>query len=324
MNCPNCGSDNITNSHRRGVERGLRYLIPWVPYRCKECWSRFWKFQNPFRSTAGKVAGGLVVLIVFWIWLNPLERFAPGPDEPPPPEPLPQSEAPAPDTPEPPDFRPSSTGDLASAPQADGSDIVETDLGPTPSASESDGQEAPSGEVVAEAPDAPAVREPAPSAERPAGAGERPLDSDTPAGKSDPDQPAEAESPELKRVQPGTEKTHKQPRLVETAKKGSRAFKGVARTPAVGEFRMTVRADGPVIRYNAFTLESPPRLVVNLPGKWENQGRATYPMDSDLVDRVRVGEHPDYLSIVLDLKGKAPASPTIEKTDNGFSLTLKK
>ncbi len=316
MNCPNCGSENITSSHRRGLEKVFRYLVPWVPYRCKECWSRFWKFQNPFRGTVAKVVGGLVILIILWVWINPLERFRPGPDGPPLPGRPPQSEAPAPDTPEPPDFPPPETRDLASAPPAEDADIEETDLGTRPSASGSGSQEAPSGEVVAEAPDAPADREPA-------GAGEQPLDIEAPAGEGDTDQSADAEAPELKRVQPGTEKTLKPARQAETAQKAARIFKEVARTPVVGAFRMTVRADGPVSRYNAFTLASPPRLVINLPGKWDNEGRATYPMDSDLVDRVRIGEHPDYLSIVLDLKGKSQASPTIEKTNDGFTLTLK-
>ena len=70
-------------------------------------------------------------------------------------------------------------------------------------------------------------------------------------------------------------------------------------------------------------MENPPRLVINLSGTWKIRGQRTFPMQDDWVRQVRIGEHPRFLSVVLDLKRAAPAAPRIDKTDKGITLTLK-
>ena len=70
MKCPKCGSTNVTPSHKRGLERVLQYVYPKVPYRCKECWSRYWKLQSPFanrKSLIGTIA--IMVLVVLFLVL---------------------------------------------------------------------------------------------------------------------------------------------------------------------------------------------------------------------------------------------------------------
>jgi predicted RNA-binding Zn-ribbon protein involved in translation (DUF1610 family) len=39
--CPNCGSETVYRSRRRGkIERLLR-ILTFVPIRCESCWNRF-------------------------------------------------------------------------------------------------------------------------------------------------------------------------------------------------------------------------------------------------------------------------------------------
>ena len=64
MECPKCGSDEVTGSHRRGGEKILRYFYPRAPYRCKECWNRFWVFKNPFDTTVSKLIVLAIILII--------------------------------------------------------------------------------------------------------------------------------------------------------------------------------------------------------------------------------------------------------------------
>ncbi len=62
MKCPNCGSDKVTYSHTRGVEKITRHLWPKAPYRCKECWTRFWKFKSPMKIIAGSGVAVITLL----------------------------------------------------------------------------------------------------------------------------------------------------------------------------------------------------------------------------------------------------------------------
>ncbi len=74
----------------------------------------------------------------------------------------------------------------------------------------------------------------------------------------------------------------------------------------------------------AMLLESPPRLVVDLPGAWTLR-HADRP-GGELVGAVRVGKHPDKLRLVLDLtfSPKGPKRPQVEKTAEGFVITIAK
>jgi serine/threonine protein kinase len=84
-------------------------------------------------------------------------------------------------------------------------------------------------------------------------------------------------------------------------------------------FKMGLEASGAIKDYATFTMTRPPRLVVNLRGRWQISGRRTFPMSDNLVRQVRIGEHPEYLAVVLDLKRIPSVPPEIEKNDNGFT-----
>ena len=52
--CPECGSDSIYKSHRRGfLERMVLGLTKMRPYRCRECYERFYAKEY---DLAGKAA----------------------------------------------------------------------------------------------------------------------------------------------------------------------------------------------------------------------------------------------------------------------------
>ncbi len=89
-------------------------------------------------------------------------------------------------------------------------------------------------------------------------------------------------------------------------------------------FRVIVVLDGPVPDYRLFFLNSPLRMVVDLPGNWKNSGESVLMLEHDMIRRVRVGEHPGYLRIVMDLVGKNPLSPDIEVFPNGLSFTMRR
>ncbi len=87
-------------------------------------------------------------------------------------------------------------------------------------------------------------------------------------------------------------------------------------------FRLTVSLDQAHAGYNIFRIldEHPPKLVLDLNGVWRNPGETVREVENDAVQRLRVGEHPAYLRIVMDLafEGK----PVVEATAEGEKIVL--
>lgn len=46
--CPECGSKSVRRSYRRRIEKVLLSLPICLPYRCKECWRRYYVFKKLF------------------------------------------------------------------------------------------------------------------------------------------------------------------------------------------------------------------------------------------------------------------------------------
>ncbi|MEE8557149.1 MAG: type IV pilus secretin PilQ [Myxococcota bacterium] len=82
-----------------------------------------------------------------------------------------------------------------------------------------------------------------------------------------------------------------------------------------------VHADGPMDNVDSFVLHNPERLVVDLWAARIGQARATIPAYGSVVSKVRVGQHPDKVRIVLDLKGKID-SHRIKSTSRGVRIVL--
>ncbi len=67
---------------------------------------------------------------------------------------------------------------------------------------------------------------------------------------------------------------------------------------------------------NSFALASPSRLVIDVQGPRRGTPTAVYQVDDELLAQVRLGTHPDYLRLVLDLKAaKIPPFTVEQRTD---------
>ena len=70
-----------------------------------------------------------------------------------------------------------------------------------------------------------------------------------------------------------------------------------------GAFVLRIEGDGNSTPYKSMTLEDPMRYVVDVLDVTTEERRATIPVDSPLVSRVRLGKYPDKVRLVLDVNG---------------------
>lgn len=286
MKCPRCGSDNVTYSHRRGMEKILRYFWPRVPYRCKECWTRFWKLENILQAVA--VTGGIIgiaIIILLAVWYKGREVRPDDYTEP---------------------VRPAAEQTAAE------DDIREMLSKMDEQADTQISEQGKDEQAGTEAPDVkPDVK---PDIEP-----DKPDISPDPISKTEP-VPEQQKKTEAKHDVPG-----KETRQTSVKKQKSyRILKGIRLKAWGGYFKMTVNADGPIRKYKAFPLNNPSRLVINISGKWKSNEKQVKEVKSDLVSRIRIGEHPDYLTIVLDLKKKQVPTRILKESPEGLALTLRK
>ncbi len=401
MKCPNCGSEQITRSHRRGTEKITKYFNPWTPYRCKDCWSRFRKAENPFKTAGAKIGAGvaaLILLILLLFSFGLFEREIKPPTVPPPgpetasvelSEPVErptQTDVPAPvaegeggqnrrvlarvDTDEPSSDGRASTGPdgeplSSAAPKPETARRALTEAlneGAEPETGGPSGTEMPlpsdAGEeseaitevILAEIDESgPARRGRETEAEGDGRTAVGP-DSETEARRQailsrqvEPqEQPVsgldeksagkpDEKSPRMKRPADNmSKKGDPVPRVkpgeiarATPTRSPKATMTRIEQVPIQSGFGMRVHANGSFAGHNAFTMENPPRLVINLQGEWQNRGKNTYPVSGDLVRRVRVGEHPGYLTVVLDLQRKIRADVLVEKSPEGYTIILK-
>lgn len=102
----------------------------------------------------------------------------------------------------------------------------------------------------------------------------------------------------------------------------SRTLRRVDIDDAEGALSVALVADGTVRDFKAFPLENPDRLVIDLPGNWTAPGRKTIPVDRKGVARVRLGEHPDRLRIVIDFAEAGTARPAVSPSDDGLRVRV--
>ena len=81
----------------------------------------------------------------------------------------------------------------------------------------------------------------------------------------------------------------------------ARAVKSISATTGSGAVEVRISADG-TLKYKAFRLENPSRLVIDLDGVKNAATRNSVPVDDDLVKRVRVAQfQPTVARVVVDL-----------------------
>ena len=89
-----------------------------------------------------------------------------------------------------------------------------------------------------------------------------------------------------------------------------------------GGTRIELRSDGPLPRTDAFRLEAPGRVVLDLPGVVNASGRDRLEVGAPDVVRVRLGRHPGFLRVVLDLSPRAAAGQRVERGMRGVTIAL--
>lgn len=295
MECPRCKSSNITQSHRRGFEKVLRYIWAWyVPYRCKECWTRFWVHEKKLASilTAGLIAALLVASVIGgMLWWEKTS-----------------------------DQKITSEAGIESIVTGEEKRSI-LDQPPLELPDESSVEEKTEGRITEEdlalKPEDEATTE---------GYSDNAIESPQ---KTDVDKKtAEEPEPSVVAVKPAFPEKKPEPGSEEISKNSVHQLKGIEATYSHGEFRMSILTDESVQNYKAFALDNPPRLVINLKGKWRNRTKKQQSVESNIIKKIRIGEHPDkknpYLSIVLDAEPGISLTPKFEESAEGLILILRK
>jgi hypothetical protein len=86
--------------------------------------------------------------------------------------------------------------------------------------------------------------------------------------------------------------------------------------------KVLIDTDPPVTEYHSFAILDPPRLVIDIKGKWKRPDRHVYRPESPLVKEIRVGRHPDYLRIVVEFSGRKPLPAQVEVGKGGFEVIV--
>lgn len=89
-------------------------------------------------------------------------------------------------------------------------------------------------------------------------------------------------------------------------------------------FSVAIQTDGDIPEYIPSCLLYPSRFVVDLPGNWKNSGKSLYEVSNSVVEKIIVGEHADYLRIVMHLFGAKRLSPIIEESQTGMVVKVGK
>jgi hypothetical protein len=94
-----------------------------------------------------------------------------------------------------------------------------------------------------------------------------------------------------------------------------------------GEFVITIVTDAPIERVTSFHAKGPARLAVDLWGPWQAGGAGGVAVPGGLLEKVRLGAHPDKLRVVIDYRDKDLAvfsEPVIEKQPKGVVVKVPK
>jgi hypothetical protein len=94
-----------------------------------------------------------------------------------------------------------------------------------------------------------------------------------------------------------------------------------------GEFVLTITTDGPVERVTSFYAKDPARLAVDIWGGWQSSVPGVIAVGGPLIERIRIGSHPDKLRLVVDYRDKESAGfsePVVEKKDTGVVVRVPK
>jgi len=371
MKCPICGSENVTPSHRRGFEKIMQFLFPRTPYRCKECWSRFWTGQ--FKGVALKVVLVVAVLLFAVFYILPLDQLFKKSKDNQPAKTVSKSI-------QNPDKAKPDKGNKPVAVKSDKDDDDEGNGAGSPEIAKSKGdKEQPfkSEDLIEEAatvkpdksakPVKPPVKDDKSKPVKPDKSAKekavKPVVQKKTDDMSDEEHEASPAPPQVTKLkEPNVEipksgktaakaaskakpvlpeaevKDEENMNEVESAEKGEakpappinspRKIKEIKVSASENAVDIVISADGHIKDYKNFFLlkETPPKLVVDVKGKWKYVGKPAFDVDSELVSKVRVAEHNEkgFFRIVMDLKVKEGMTPVFSEDSKGLTITVKK
>jgi len=134
-------------------------------------------------------------------------------------------------------------------------------------------------------------------------------------------QVAEVPSPEVKKEEPVAPSSPPPAPPSESVKKAKEVTDVVVEGKE-GVVTFGVVADGKVENYNAFTLDSPARLVVDIWNVEPRTTKKTVKSQSSLVKQVRIGRYPEKLRFVFDAGGSKLAPYAIQPVNNGLTVSF--
>ena len=86
--------------------------------------------------------------------------------------------------------------------------------------------------------------------------------------------------------------------------------------------RVSIKGDGLLPNYSIFQLSDPSRLVLDFPKMTNASGKAHIQIGHKLLNRIRIGQHPEKARVVFEFAGEKISKNRIEKRENTLTLFL--
>lgn len=283
IRCVYCGSEHVYEAGLTLRQKIVRVVSPGNPYRCGACSRRFTAGPPYFSSLQFFFHLGLAALGVFLILAN-MDRLHEG-------------------------------ADRSATPGGSRRPRFAVTYPPAESKSPQPGDTSSGGGITPDQPDKPAEKSsPEGKAEVEAGSAvssQASRDVELPGKQTYALVPKENEAPARGSLPQG-ERLHAAPAATLAA---------VECLDTNGQIRVELTTKGGPVEYSSFSLGSPPRVVVDLLGKWNYSGPLNMEVKNRLIHRVRLGRYENKLRVVMDLK-RPRVSRAISKTDVGIAVVL--
>ncbi|MGE0082791.1 MAG: outer membrane beta-barrel domain-containing protein [Desulfococcaceae bacterium] len=105
-------------------------------------------------------------------------------------------------------------------------------------------------------------------------------------------------------------------------RKDSRLLRDIQMCMERGQLHVALISDRTIRDFKAFQLREPRRLVVDLPGKWTSRGSKVRTIENDCIGAIRIGQHPDKLRVVFDLKNGQAAAVSVTPVQDGLMVNV--
>lgn len=158
--------------------------------------------------------------------------------------------------------------------------------------------------------------------------GDKPGKASTPAKSAKPEAPkADAPMAETPRTDAAKPAAPAPPSAASAASRGSlgRAGSLESSTNSAG-LSLFLPLDRPAAAPHTFRLKEPARLVYDLKGAWDNVGGNVYRVDSPWVEKVVIGEHEEFLRVVVYLNeaaGVTDLADEVSFSPDGLRIALR-